>query len=376
MNFAVQQLQLVLMKRVRRHAGMDVVKPVKMKGSHLNVPLIVILNVRLIRELWTCSGIDCGIVLNNCNQNISCGGCAANEQCVSGACVCVDETREATCQGLCGPQVNNCGNSVTCDPCPCVPEDLSVTCTGLACGSATNNCGDVVTCPDSCALPQTCNTVTNTCECIEEDVSVTCAGVACGSVVNNCGNTVTCPDTCVLPETCNVATNICGCVEEDVSVSCAGLACGSVINNCGNTVTCPDTCVLPEACDTATNTCECVAPSPCGVGLCGLQIDACGVEIDCGTDCGCFEAISAWQSGVCTSTADTTCPADIAGTTCSVPGETCVVCREIGNVWVTQTFRCDPICDPSCIPHIALAPYPCQTPNPAFFDYSFECGTA
>jgi hypothetical protein len=80
---------------------------------------------------FTCAGVACGPVIDNCGKPVDCGGCAA----------------PSTCGG---------GTPGTPNVCGCTPDAIAVTCAAVQCGTVANNCGAPVACADTCAAPLTC----------------------------------------------------------------------------------------------------------------------------------------------------------------------------------------------------------------------------
>ncbi|MDR0965660.1 MAG: hypothetical protein LBM75_04025 [Myxococcales bacterium] len=107
------------------------------------------------------------------------------------------------------------------------------------------------------------------------------------------------------------------------SVTCEG-KCGTVTDTCGIEQDCGTDCGEGKACNTSTNTCE---ESGCAVeksvtceGKCGTVTDTCGIEQDCGTDCG-------------------------EGTFCNTMKQECEPNREPTSCWDNNDCATDEFCD-------------------------------
>jgi len=79
------------------------------------------------------AGAQCGIVTNNCEQQVSCPNtCTEQEECQGNRCVCVPEPIATTCENefgagyQCGTATDNCGNVVDCGGCPSFTSQLIV----------------------------------------------------------------------------------------------------------------------------------------------------------------------------------------------------------------------------------------------------------
>jgi hypothetical protein len=126
----------------------------------------------------TCAGKDCGNIVNNCGQSVSCGpACTAPDTCISNKCQCQDDGQ--ACGGkACGSATNNCGQSVSCG----------------TCGGATTVClgNQCVAC--SPGATQTCQCV-GTQSCSDAGAYGSCSGGAdTQNDVENCGS---CGNCCV-----------------------------------------------------------------------------------------------------------------------------------------------------------------------------------
>lgn len=104
-------------------------------------------------------GYDCGMMFDNCGNEINCdGGVDApicgddqNPECVDGQWECIGED--------------------------CVPD---TTCADIECGTFTDECGEVQTCGDgACSEFQACNDAHNTCECDDELMENACGPEDC-----------------------------------------------------------------------------------------------------------------------------------------------------------------------------------------------------
>ena len=154
-----------------------------------------------------CGYRNCGDVVNNCNQVVSCGECTAPE---------------------------TCGGGMTPGVCGCTPNDV-VACQDFSCGEAVNNCGQPVTC-GTCDWPWTCDggTSAGRCRCPSNfDCGEfgtfrpdTCSCVCSDATLQSCGH---CREGCrILPD----GSHDCGSAAPE-TLPCPGGRC------CAGTC-CPD----------------------------------------------------------------------------------------------------------------------------------------
>ncbi|MBI5537335.1 MAG: hypothetical protein HY898_31725 [Deltaproteobacteria bacterium] len=210
----------------------------------------------------------CGEIPDNgCGMPLSCGTCAADQQ---------------------------CGNAVTKNA--CVPREcLPTTCQALGknCGEVDNGCGQPLQC-GSCGQGETCGGkgVPNQCGA-GTCTPVTCAdlGASCGVVSDGCSKTLQCGD-CKAGETCGGGgkSNVCGagaCVPKTCGQ--VGANCGTTDDGCGKTLDC-GACSAPQTCGGGgtANVCgggsTCVPKTCASEGKnCGELDDGCGAKVPCGT---------------------------------------------------------------------------------------------
>ncbi len=232
----------------------------------------------------TCTG-KCGVVgTDSCGVAISCGGCAAGQECLNNQCL--PET------------VSDAGLSDSgCSPLTCTPnQNVNL------CGTIADGCGNTKAC--SCPTGQQC--IGGLCgttppECDPADAGVDGGpGAKCGSIENACGSgTVQCGG-CTGATKCENGTCT-GCAAP----ACGSVTCGSVDNGCGPAVSC-GMCGTNEDCYDG----GCCTPLSCGeaqeAGLvlgCGEVALGCGQQKSCST-CGMGE--DCYDGGCCT-------PLDCAG---------------------------------------------------------------
>jgi hypothetical protein len=178
----------------------------------------------------------CG-ACQTCSDALVCETCAT---CCDGVCCtdpdaichltndtcCVPDAPAQTCNGQCGEILNNCGQPVSCPDCTCDPacefcqrcNEASDTCeadpakVGVSCGECqqcaadgncdpcANQCCDTRCCADPAAI---CHLTDDSC-CVPESVAETCGSQTCGMAINNCGQAVACTGCtgCCNGETC------------------------------------------------------------------------------------------------------------------------------------------------------------------------------
>ncbi|HEY8073549.1 MAG TPA: hypothetical protein VIF62_05555 [Labilithrix sp.] len=214
----------------------------------------------------TCEALNvfCGSTNDGCGNALDCGGCAAPEQCVSGACKCVAAATCADAMVECGTAPNGCGANLACPACPgdkpncggggpnkcgtgtCTPK---AACDPGQCGSISDGCSGTITCP-ACPGSQTCGGggVANVCGCQPKTCSQ--LGLVCTHGTDNCGNPITCSSGCTGGKVCNLSMNACVCA------TCGGQygwQCGSGSDGCGGTLSCAacsfGTCQGNHRCD-------------------------------------------------------------------------------------------------------------------------------
>jgi len=122
------------------------------------------------------------------------------EYCVDGACseVCIPESIETTCgDWVCGILLNNCGEEVVCGICEvneictfvmgnricvCSPNCTGKTCGDDGCGGSCGNCGTAPCVENHCVWPA----------CIPDCTGKTCGDDGCGGSCGTCGENETC----------------------------------------------------------------------------------------------------------------------------------------------------------------------------------------
>jgi hypothetical protein len=246
----------------------------------------------------TCAAFECaGMVPNACGQMVDCTNvipCDDGFACSNRVCVCVQSDQVACddANAECGSVMNNCGETVDCPECDdgatcdgneCVCDETPAQAcvrAGAECGDAVDACGETVPCTNTCTGQKTC--VNDRCVCPQSDAAA-CAMADCGLVTNMCGDEVECDDLCDPDiEVCVPEQNACDCLQTDQE-ACGTFVCGNATNNCGDDVPC-GTCDIEnnEVCNPTTHQCMCSDPDPCAGRICGDVIDACNVSRSCG----------------------------------------------------------------------------------------------
>lgn len=90
---------------------------------------------------------------------------------------------------------------------PCVPEDISVTCSGRVCGNIRNNCGVLVTCPPGCTGSDVCTSTGSCVPLIQCTDTCQTYGYECGTW-EICGASTVC-GTCSSGFECELPTGQC-----------------------------------------------------------------------------------------------------------------------------------------------------------------------
>lgn len=287
-------------------------------------------------EPKACTG-KCGVIATDtCGVAVSCGGCAAGQDCVANTCV-----DAGTFQVDAGSTQTDAGQ---CAAPTCTPNSQTT-----LCGTVTNGCGQTKSC--SCPAGQACQggvCGSNPPECADSD-----GGLFCGSMANACGSgNVSCGSCTGLTECVN---HVCaGCTPP----TCGSAKCGSVNNGCGPAVTCGN-CAGTEECYEGT----CCTPSTCGEAQDAGMVTGCApINVGCGVQKSCAPC----QEGqVCTNNQCVACVpktcADFGdagcghsngcGNTldCCSGGLTCQggsVCCPPGQVAYNGSC-CEPSCDPT-----------------------------
>jgi hypothetical protein len=175
-----------------------------------------------VADTFSVSGISNGEYYGNPGNNTSSctPACTGTDTCTSGVCVpvnCVPESQSATCGAwTCGQKVNNCGQEVSCggNNCPVNSQCVSGTCTIPSCiPDCTNRqCGIDPICSQSCGVcsgTDTCNAITGICvpvNCVPVSNATTCGTWVCGKKANNCGQEVSCGGNCSTGTLCITGT--------------------------------------------------------------------------------------------------------------------------------------------------------------------------
>lgn len=251
----------------------------------------------------TCSAFECAdMVMNSCRQMVDCSTvvpCDPGYACSQGTCVCVQNPQTAcdNANAQCGTVENSCGQVVSCPECSagktCDTDNNECLCSetpaqacarvGVPCGDVEDACGDTVPCPNTCTGLKVC--IGDACVCPQTDAEA-CENADCGTVTNQCGDTVECPDLCnEALEECTPGGTVCRCLQSDAE-ACGTVECGTVLNNCEEPVPCGECDIeLNEVCIPETGQCDCRDPGACANRVCGTVIDACNEEIECGDPC-------------------------------------------------------------------------------------------
>ena len=234
-------------------------------------------------------GAACGMVPDTCGGTISCGTCAAGQECGGG-----------------GP--NQCGTG-TCSPKTCAQL-------GASCGSASDGCSGVLDC-GTCPAGQECST-SWACVAIGQGGSAGAGGSGC-TPSWSCGEWSACACSNTQSRTCT-DKNGCGTSAGKPSESSSCDHCGDLSCNCGeNWSSCPDDCeCTPSWSCTSWSTCSCTDTQTrtctdqngCGtsVGMpsesqscdhCGNFTCDCGeTETSCPPDCSCLAEFEMCGGGI------------------------------------------------------------------------------
>lgn len=211
-------------------------------------------------EPKACTG-KCGVIgTDSCGVAISCGGCAAGQDCVANQCVDAGSADDAGIQG---------GDAGQCATPTCTPDPQ----TNL-CGTVTNACGETKTC--TCPTGQSCQG--GVCGNTPPECADTEGGSFCGSVPNACGSGNV---------TCATCTGLTECVDRVCTActppTCGSAKCGSVNNGCGPTVSC-GSCSGSEVCYEG----ACCTPSTCAEAQDAGLVSGCAqVNLGCNVEKSC-----------------------------------------------------------------------------------------
>ena len=237
----------------------------------------------------TCAAGKCGLVTNNCGQEIDCGSCPP-VICQDGACLADNTCRyldsmngvpgtlceaagELCCGGACctSPQVCFDGNQDG-DPECCTPL---ASCLANACGLVDDGCGGVIDCHQCPAvICQDAACTSNTCGYTLSTDSL--AGPLCDGTNEFCchGNCCTSPQVCFSAACCTPGgtcpANYCGSVSDGCGRTIA-CTCGSGLTCCGTV--CVDTSSDVANCGSCSN--ACATGDTCQAGACG---ETCGSD--------------------------------------------------------------------------------------------------
>lgn len=249
-------------------------------------------------------GVGCGIVKDDCGNDVNCGNCpdtagGVKRECDQSTFQCVacpaNLTPASTDQCLlagyqCGT-LNRCGVSINCGSCPgtqvcdavnkiCItPFDAA--CNGR-CGTVSNGKGGVLDC-GGCPSGQACGVggVQNVCapsrpgECVA-------LGIECGPLKSQCGGaaapTLNC-GSCTNGLVCR-ANGTCGPPCQPKKCDEVGAQCGFTSDGCGKQLNCGP-CPNGGACNPNTN--QCCQPLTCAAypNQCGAFSNGCGGSITC-----------------------------------------------------------------------------------------------
>ncbi|MDF2691855.1 MAG: Tryptophan synthase alpha chain, partial [Labilithrix sp.] len=249
----------------------------------------------------TCAelNVECGQAGDGCGGILTCGTCAAGQQCGAvgspSRCVaavptgpdggaCVKKTcTDYNAQNIdCGVQSDGCGGTTDCGQCiaPAFcggggPSKCAVqgggTCTAKTCndfpgkcGPQPNGCGGVTADCGTCTAPQVCGGggVPSVCgggttqapdggACVPQTV---CGPGQCGKVADGCGNVLDCgTGACINGTICGGGgtPNVCGAPACTPVAQCpGGMNCGSIADGCGGIVQCGNGngCSAPQIC--------------------------------------------------------------------------------------------------------------------------------
>jgi hypothetical protein len=295
-------------------------------------------------------GVECGTPTDGCGGNLSCGGCANDQTCDRGVCVCARES--CLLLGVeCGSLPDGCGGTLACGECPsgqicsdgtclevsptpptsCMPE--SCVSLGMECDTWPDGCGGTLSC-GGCASGQSC--ANGVCVEVSPPSPPSCVpdsckslGIECGSAGDGCGATLNCGG-CASGQACN--SGVCVDQSPPSPPPCApdscwslGIECGSASDGCGATLNCGG-CASGQACNSGV--CVDVSPPGClpetclSLGLeCGQASDGCGGTVNCGSCIGGANVL--WSSTEQTQGF----PFNFDWTTCEKPIASVVGCR-------------------------------------------------
>jgi hypothetical protein len=244
----------------------------------------------------------------------SCGGCAANEACQSGSCVCLSDCTGKTCGGDgCGGSCGGCAANETCQggKCVCQPQCDVKTCGGDGCGGSCGTCGAHELCDGgSCLCQPDCGTKVCGGECERYASGTPCQAAVCTGETTlqpactcdgrggcscpgpmTCANHVQCRSGACLNECGNDQDCAVGyiCSNRACVVKPTGLGCDcSNLNFCSGHGRCTDQCICectapytgvactdgpPPACSEIVGCADCQALAPVGCVFCALTTE-------------------------------------------------------------------------------------------------------
>jgi hypothetical protein len=266
----------------------------------------------------------------------SCGGCAANETCQGGSCVCLPNCDGKACgNDGCGGACGDCAGSETCDhgTCRCQPQ-----CDGKTCGP--DGCGGMC---GSCGTNELCDG--GSCLCRPDCGTKVCGGVGCGG---SCGS---CTDqgaaTCGTTGACRGGD----CERYASGTECQAAVCTSKTTlqpactcdgqggcDCPGPITCPKNLGCHNgACLTSCRTNDDCAND----NVCNAAIGQCGPLFTC--DCSNFNACNG--HGLCTEACTCRCDEGWSGIACDIPT---ISLRQLGCSDYTTCGECNAHAIDSC----------------------------
>jgi hypothetical protein len=243
-------------------------------------------------------GADCGLLSNDCGNQLNCGVCTddifgkprecdqATRKCVA----CPANLGPSLCSQIgfqCGA-LERCGQTINCGTCPggnkcdavshtCQPV-TSPTCAGK-CGPISDGNGGILNCP-GCPVGQACGVggVQSVCAPARPSECVA-LGVECGPLQSQCGGPALQCGTCGNGQVCR-ANGTCGPPCDPLTCVAAGAQCGFTGDGCGKLLNCGG-CPNGGACNPNNN--QCCQPLTCAAypGECGPRSNGCGGTINC-----------------------------------------------------------------------------------------------
>ncbi len=229
-----------------------------------SVDSVCVANTTCVPKTCADAKATCGVIVDGCGGQVTCGSCADGTSCGGGG------------------TPNVCGSG-TCTPKSCTEV-------GAECGMVSDGCSQVLNCGNACVAPKTCGGGGTANKCGGCQVTTSCAaqGKNCGTIADGCGGMLNCGACTVSGETCGGGgPNLCGkasctpttCTEK-------GFTCGPLSDNCGKTLDCgtcaAGTCGGGGVAGTCGSTCAqscptgytCNASGACAGGSpTGLQLD-------------------------------------------------------------------------------------------------------